>query len=118
MTDTSLALIAGLLVGFAAGWLTQLPRCRLLLQAAAEARTEAREATNRLLASWAKGDTIAPPPTEPVPPPAPLPAVLQEVVEEWEDGQHRAEIEAEFRARLMRGEGVVAILAAYEDNHR
>lgn len=110
-------LLAAYLVGVMFGWLMQRGSISVLREQLHDARQAEALATDRLLHAWKDGATIPPRPVELPPPPGPLPAELLEEINQWEDPEHRAMLEARFRAELATGKGVPAILLALDNEH-
>lgn len=107
----------GILAGVALGILVGRDTIRVLEEQIKHLRTEVAVATDRLVHAWKEGATIPPRPLEA---PLPLPVLaseLQAEIDQWEDPTHRAEIEAEIRARMGRGEAAPAILLALDNHH-
>lgn len=110
-------LVAAYLLGVVTGWLIYHREVVTLRQELRRAHAAETVATDRLVHAWKDGATIPPRPAEPVPPPLPLPKELLEYVAQWEDPEHRAMLEARFRAEMGAGKGATAILMALDNEH-
>ena len=112
--------IAGLIgaaLGALAAWLARADTIGVLRAELERARKAEEVATDRLVHAWKEGAVVPPRPSEPAPPPDPLPGPLLEEINQWEDGEHRAMLEAHFRQEMARGKSVPAILLELDNVH-
>lgn len=107
----------GLVLGATAAWLARRDTIRALEEQVTWLRTQEAIATDRLVHAWKEGATVPPRPAEEIPPPDPLPSVLQEELDQWEDQQHRVELELQMRAGLHAGKDPVRILMELDNSH-
>jgi hypothetical protein len=105
------------LVGGAVVWRLGRETIAVLREQVAVAQAAERTATDRVVAAWRAGATIPPRPADPLPPPEPLPELVAEAVAEWDDPQHRLDLETEARQQLALGRTPDAILRAWENRH-
>lgn len=117
MIELVIAWLLGIGIGALLAWWAQRPVIVLLEQQLAQSKKAEETATDRLVHAWREGATIPPRPSPPPPPLEPLPPELQQELNDWEDGEHRAILEAQMRAGLAQGKSSVAILLELDNRH-
>ena len=113
-------LIAGLVgaaLGALAAWLARADTITVLKEQLEQARRAEEIATDRLVHAARDGAVVAPRPTPPIPPLQPLPKVLLDELRQWEDVEHRVELEGQMRNLMARGMNATAVLLALDDQH-
>ena len=115
--ELPVAVVVGIVVGLVGGWYLTWPVTRVLRTELDRARKAEELATDRLVHAWKEGAQIPPRPTEPGPPLQPLPQDLADHVDQWDDPEHKAELEGHIRALQARGLSSTAILMHLDNEH-
>ena len=109
--------LVGLALGALAAWLARADTIGVLKGQLEQARKAEEVATDRLVHAAREGAVVPPRPTPPTPPVQPLPKILLDELRQWEDPEHRIELEGQMRNLMARGMDATAVLLTLDNQH-